>query len=440
MRIVVEQSGYAMTNLGDVAMAQVAAARLRRLWPAARVGMVTERPDRLVQFCPGVFPVSAAGRWRWLQDGPIFGGSLVRSIPKWISRPAGRLEARMRRKRPRLVYGGVWLWERLRRRETGMVGSFFMDLRRADLIVVSGAGHITSTFEAHGLQVLELLRLGRSLGARTVMFGQGLGPIHTPRLWDAFRAVLPHVDLICLREKRKGLALLDESDVNRDRVMVTGDDATELAYTERRESIGSGIGVNLRRAPYSGVGEGAVRSIRRVLHDAGAQYSAPLVALPVTVEGVTCDVLSIAHLLEGYEGRIDRAPIETPLQLIRRIGQCRVVVTGSYHGAAFALAQGIPAVGLAASEYYVDKFLGLSDVYGGGCELVRLDDPEFPGVLRAAIDRAWMAAPGTRPALLDAAARHVAAANVAYDRCRELVEGEGPTVARSLEGSRGLTG
>lgn len=423
MRIVVEQSGYHMTNLGDVAMAQVAVSRLRALWPDARVGVVTDRPDRLAQFCPSASPVSADGRWRWLQEGPLFAGHLVRSVPEWLSTRAGRLEARMRRKWPRLIYSGVWVWEGLHWPRSPVVTAFFAPLRKANLVVASGAGHITTTFEAHGLQVLELLRMGRALGARTVMFGQGLGPIHTQKLWVALRAVLPQVDLICLRDKRASLAVLDEIGVDRDRVMITGDDAIEPAYAERRPGLGSAIGVNIRRAFYSGIDEGTVRHLRPVLHEAAAQYSAPIVPLPVSLGGATPDGAAIQQLLEGYSGRTDgSAGIETPLHLIRQVGQCRVVVTGSYHGAVFALAQGIPAIGLAASEYYVNKFLGLSDIFGGGCELVRLDDREFPGHLRAAIDRAWSSADAGRPRLLDAAVRQVAASRAAYARCRALVE------------------
>ena len=46
--------------------------------------------------------------------------------------------------------------------------------------------------------------------------------------------------------------------------------------------------------------------------------------------------------------------------VIERVGECRVVVTGSYHGAVFALAQGIPVVALVKSPYYVNKMAGLA--------------------------------------------------------------------------------
>lgn len=429
MQILVEQSGHEMTNIGDVAMAQIAVTRLKQLWPAGLVGVVTSRPDRLAEFCPAAFPVSAAGEWRWLHDGPIFEGPLVRSLPRWIRQPAGRLETRIRRRWPRFISGGVRLWERMQRPEAGVVDAFFTPLRTADLLVISGAGHLTSSFEGHALQVLDLLRLGRSLGARTVLFGQGLGPVVTPQLWEALRAVLPHVDLICLREKRSGLGILDAIGVRRERVLITGDDAIEPAYAERTPAIGSGLGVSLRRAVYSGVRAAAARDLRPVLHEAACRHSAALIPLPVALGGATPDALAISEVIGDLPETAEGPVISTPTQLIRQIGRCRVVVTGSYHGAVFALAQGIPAVGLAASAYYVDKFLGLADMFGGGCELVRLDDADFPELLRTAIDRAWRSAGSIRPALLEAAVRQVGAGQAAYARCRDLLEGPSRGVA-----------
>ena len=36
-----------------------------------------------------------------------------------------------------------------------------------------------------------------------------------------------------------------------DRVMTTGDDAIEMVYRLRRDSLGDGLGINLRMADYS---------------------------------------------------------------------------------------------------------------------------------------------------------------------------------------------
>jgi colanic acid/amylovoran biosynthesis protein len=100
---------------------------------------------------------------------------------------------------------------------------------------------------------------------------------------------------------------------------------------------------------------------------------------------------------------------------------CRVVVTGSYHAGVFALSCGVPAIGIAKSQYYVEKFCGLAAQFGPGCEVATLDDPDFERVLREKIDRLWTAAAQLRPGLLQAAARQIALGRAAYGRLREIV-------------------
>ena len=81
--------------------------------------------------------------------------------------------------------------------------------------------------------------------------------------------------------------------------------------------------------------------------------------------------------------------LDSPQDVIRRVGECRVVVTGSYHAGVFALSQGIPVVGLSRSDYYDDKFLGLADQFGPGCCLVALDEAGTAHALVARVRELW---------------------------------------------------
>jgi hypothetical protein len=83
---------------------------------------------------------------------------------------------------------------------------------------------------------------------------------------------------------------------------------------------------------------------------------------------------------------------------------------------------GIPAVGLASSAYYEDKFLGLADQFGPACRVVLLHDPDLPTRLRCMIDEAWRCAEQTRLPLLAAAAKQVELSKIAYRRLYEIVE------------------
>jgi len=105
-------------------------------------------------------------------------------------------------------------------------------------------------------------------------------------------------------------------------------------------------------------------------------------------------------------------------------------VTGSYHAGVFALSCGVPAIGIAKSQYYVEKFCGLAAQFGPGCEVATLDDPDFEQVLREKIDRLWASAEQLRPGLLQSAARQIALGQAAYGRLREIVTARRKTAPR----------
>jgi colanic acid/amylovoran biosynthesis protein len=100
-----------------------------------------------------------------------------------------------------------------------------------------------------------------------------------------------------------------------------------------------------------------------------------------------------------------------------------VLVTGSYHAAVFALAQGIPAVCLALNPYYAQKFLGLADLFGeDGCVVVTRDSRGDIPHLAERLTKVWETADEHRSGLLAAARDQVEAGRGAYARIRKLVE------------------
>ena len=96
-------------------------------------------------------------------------------------------------------------------------------------------------------------------------------------------------------------------------------------------------------------------------------------------------------------------------------------MTGSYHAAVFALAQGIPAICVFNTEYYGNKFGGLADEFGDGCVVVDKRRPDFVAALVAAIEGAWERADEVRPSLLRAAVAQIAAGNEAYARLASIM-------------------
>jgi colanic acid/amylovoran biosynthesis protein len=96
-------------------------------------------------------------------------------------------------------------------------------------------------------------------------------------------------------------------------------------------------------------------------------------------------------------------------------------VTGSYHAAVFAVAQGTPVVAIAASPYYAVKFLGLADLFGPGCTVVRAEGPDVAGRVLEALERAWDRSADVADGLRHAAYEQIVRSRLAYRRLTDIV-------------------
>lgn len=423
-RILVEAGDYQCGNLGDVSMLQTTVARLRAMWPEGSIQVVTQRPDALAAYCPGAAPVSWEGHQLWLGRGTLL-GPLDAIVRRAAPRGAGGVEGALRRRSPALFTALLRARLRVRGGRVRELTAFHHALAGADAVVLCGAGGFTDHVPAWTLAVLGLLDAAARRGIRTAVFGHGLGPLGDPVLRRAVAGVLPRLDVLALREGRGGLPLLASLGVWRDDVLVTGDDAIEMAWAARPAAPGTGIGVNVRVAESAGVDEGWLDAIRPVLREAADEVGAPLVPLPIGRGRASRDAVAIRRLLEGRDDVGDIA-LDTPRAVIEAAGRCRIVVTGAYHAAVFALAQGIPAVCLARSAYFSDKMLGLADQFGPGCTVVELAGGDVKERLALAIRDAWRSADEVRGSLLNAAARQARASREAYARFGALVGGASP--------------
>ena len=297
-------------------------------------------------------------------------------------------------------------------------------LEKADILLVSGGGFITDVFIGQAWPVLERLSAADRQQIPFVLVGQGIGPLRNPELVRKAREVLPHAKLIAVRETLHSLPLLLELGVSPKQIVVTGDDAIEPAYDARRETVGTLLGVNFRVAEYAGITQADVDRLRRPMRALAAKLATKLVALPVCIVNSveqSSDATVASHLVDPkVEGTDDQIP-QTPAALIERISGCRVVVTGSYHAAVFALAQGIPAVCVYNTEYYGNKFRGLADEFGEGCDVIDKARSDFQPALMAAIESAWGRAEGLRASLRLQAVRQIHAQRKAYDRLSDII-------------------
>ena len=418
MRILIEPGTYNCLNLGDLAMLQVAVARLRQIAPSAALEVITDAPEALRRHCPGTQPLSATARRGWFEDQALMARG-QRLVPAPVLSWLARGKRILRKRSPRLLHRLLG-WTRplnVRREE---LDTFLGALHTADCVVVCGQGFLTDHARTHALATLKLLdaALGRKIPC--VMLGQGIGPLSDPEVLSLARKVLPRVDLLALREGVVSLPLSRSLGVVRTRLLVTGDEAIQLACGRQKPMAVHGLGVNLRVSASSGVDESYLPAIGAVLENFEA-HQQQFIPLPIARDHGLADVRAIRKLLERFVDSDGGVALDTPQAVIAEAGKCRVVITGAYHAAVFALAQGVPTVCLAKSEYFRVKFEGLAAQFGEGCVVISLADPRLQEHLIQALAWAWDAAPRLETPLQKAAALQVLRSYRAYNRIARIL-------------------
>lgn len=449
MRILVDPAVYELRNKGNVAQLQYAVMRLHDLWPAASIEVMTAGAHLLKLYCPETRPVSSDGRHDWSYGAESI-DRLHAAVPAGVLRTLFEVREEVWHRYPSLTPSS--LKQRLRTlsqrpgasaavavlpgaepdgaaaepaavNDNGCCANLEKALAGADLVVATGGGYLCDSDKVRALDVLDRLEQAGELGKVTAMVGQGVGPMEDPELCRRASAVMPHLDLILVREERVARPLLESLGVPGTRIVTTGDDAVELAYGLRAGDLGAGIGVSVRMTPYTALEREHMATMRQALHASARRLAAPLVAVPISLDGYEADQKRIGELLKGYPQVVTSwRRFEPTAATMERVGQCRVVVASAYHAAVFALAQGIPVVGLVRTPEYAYKFNGLTDHFGAGCQVLTVDDAELGTKLQQAIMCAYQAAPGLRPQLLKAAEKQIGMNRAAYAQLQQIYE------------------
>jgi len=411
-------------NMGDVAMLQVAVARLFSLWPDAHIEVLTDSGSNLAKYCPGASPLSRPDCACWLSDH-FFSGRFQRFLPKQVVAQLNALKHTTGFCWPSLMEFATIL--RLKFKDSNGARKNFKTFLAAvsdcDLFVVCGSGGFADSCRQWNLYILGAMTAALRRGKIVAMFGQGIGPLGDPLVLSWAKQVLPKATLIGLRGTRGGKDLLEHTGVARSSMMTTGDEAIELSNAIHSTELGTAIGVNLRVASYSGVEQGTTKVVGSVLREFARQHQVNLLPIPIATHDYADDRKTIRQLLTGFDDESDGgSTINTPQKLIEQTARCRIVVTGAYHAAVFALAQGIPAVCLSNSPYYLAKFEGLEDLFDVGCTTIALDDPQLTIKLTAAMEEAWNSVDRVRLPLLRAAATQIEKGRSAYRHIRSLLD------------------
>jgi polysaccharide pyruvyl transferase WcaK-like protein len=405
LRILIENGEYWLRNNGDLAMMAVTISRLRERWPDARLGVLTGSPALVRAYFPQVQGIRgdeddpwAAPSWSQVIAGKM-GSKFIGPVVIGRLRLRAWLRGKISSAQARLGRLPSALGRLPSATPSATPSGAAKAARSASLVMALGGGYLTDADPSQAARTLALLGHAADHGVPTALVGQGLGPIEDPTLQRQAADVLVRMDFIGLREGRRGPEILYRAGVSADRMLVTGDDAIELAYRVRRQALGAGLGFCLRVASYSPVQRSVRETVGRVVRGQASRKAADLMPLIIS-EWLSEDRRATLPLLRGA-ARVVRPSSRyvSAVEVARRVGACRVVVTGAYHLAVFALSQGIPVVGLANSRYYDDKFLGLADMFGVGLTLVRLDSGSLEEELAEGIGSSWDQAPLVREEL-----------------------------------------
>lgn len=233
-------------------------------------------------------------------------------------------------------------------------------LARADLLV-SGGGtllqDVTSTRSL--LYYLGVLRLARALGVPAMLYANGIGPIRRPWNRRVTRWVVDRVQVISVRDA-ESRAALDELGIRGPRVEVTADPVFSLRPADSgrarailaAEGVPSGrslVGVSVR--PWRGASPETLAALADGLvsrFGLGVLFvpMQPSRDLPLALE-VRNRMREPGAVLRG------RYPAD---ELLAVLGELRLLLGMRLHSLIFAVAQGVPVVGL-AYDPKVDAFL-----------------------------------------------------------------------------------
>jgi colanic acid/amylovoran biosynthesis protein len=412
-RILIDNSGYSLDNIGDIAMLQVAVQRLRAALQDADIHVITNSVDRCATYCPDVKPVS-------LDDGQ-------RSGKRDLLLPTKRALRALRHNFPFVDEGWARLTSGMSRslRDKSVVDAGLADY---DCLVVSGGGFFTDQFALHAIGVLNTIEKAVELRIPVFIFGNGFGPITHPGLIQRCKEVLPSVRCIGIREPSESRRLLVEFGVNEKAIVFTGDDALEVAHDARDDGPASGIGLNVRYQSLPTIRRGQLLTIRRCVKDFSRAHSALVHALPISIDEWHPDARTMQCIIQGLS-YVAACEVHgtSPAQVLASVAKCGVVITGSYHAAVFGLAQGKPVVCLTNTPYYSGKFDGLKRIYGDGVDIVDITIPSFERVLRVKIDVAWDLMASAKASILAKTEEQIA-------RSRELYSNMATTLLRRKEG------
>ncbi|ARC57806.1 hypothetical protein AS850_12050 [Frondihabitans sp. 762G35] len=240
-------------------------------------------------------------------------------------------------------------------------------IRDADAVAVSGGGNMASNWSLHIFERAAIGALASLFGKPLVVSGQTIGPELSSEDRVLVGGLLRSAALVGVRE-RASLALVQGLGIDAERLSATIDDASflgqEPAGAARDEhparpycavSLSTHVGDADRDAYVTGV----AALLDAIVRETGLEivFHAHFASLDASLErGDSVIHRDVASRMQSAAPRV--APTSTSHDSARLAKNADLVVSSRYHPAVFAVAAGVPTVGIAVDEYTTVKLTG----------------------------------------------------------------------------------
>jgi polysaccharide pyruvyl transferase WcaK-like protein len=236
---------------------------------------------------------------------------------------------------------------------------------RADGLVVSGGGNLSSTWAELLYERVALLQLASILGKPAAVLGQTIGPRLEGKARERIRKALPTARFVGVRELPSA-ALALELGIPSERLWYQCDDALAL------DDVSSSSAVNRSGTPSIAVtidpqiraaGEVVLNALIRQLRELSKTTGASLILVPHAFgnesSGHPSDLTEALALAEelGLSRTVIASGIDT--RRARHIAaEASLIISSRYHPIIFGLAAGTPCIGIYGDEYCRIKLQG----------------------------------------------------------------------------------
>ncbi len=298
----------------------------------------------------------------------------------------------------------------------------------SDAVVVTGGGNLTSSFVEHVYERAALAALCDVFGTRLIVSSQSLGPVLTSRDAELVGGILASASLVGLREA-ESLALALDLGARADTVFHTIDDASFLAAGSdeviQRLGLTKGKYAVLSFPDYGGVEQPAelAAALKQLIRDVKSVTKLTIVLVPHqgALDGVgTSHDDAMTARLQG--DKIVVAPLLVPAEVATLTAGAGLSISARYHPAVFAVAAGVPAIGVWLDDYTRRKLTGALENFGAGAYAVPVS-AVHTGLLRRLVESTWAERAGIRAALVTASASRRDDASAWWDAVASVASG-----------------